>query len=1024
MSLDMREAPQGELRGLDAGYQPGFTHRERVPHMDDLAGINAFLETGDTTGLALTAPVRPKTPKGPQILPELRPEHRALLLNAAISEEVIASSGIVSTTSGLRFPWNDGNAPVLWQTKPDQPVADSDGRLIKYVFPKNSTPPLNRLRDGESYERVILVEGTKQQYAVLSHAPAEYAVYGMSGCWGWRNADLSMTENKDVFILLDGDIETNTQVYSAAEKLAVALKREGASTARFVMTTAKDKEGIDDVLAAYAEERRPHALKRWLMQATEKLPKRPKGRRRDDHGSPDPMRFFYQSDAPVKFNPTDMANDLLPKYPAALTAENTIAMYSGGRYQVDELAFLSVMVKELDYLFTPGHAATAEKYFQGLLHDAGRRLPEHSEYRLLNCRNGMVDLATGKLLPHDPKYMSTVQIPVSWNPEATAPTYEAWLKACCGTQMDDLEEVAGTMLDPTRPPSKAIFLFGPSRSGKSTFLRILKAMAGQANISAVTLHQLADDKFAAANCYGKILNVAADLSSRHVEDLSLFKMILGEDEVQANRKYGAQFSYTNQALFAFSANELPTVSESSSAYTERMKPFEFPNSFAGREDIKLWDKLRAELPGILVRWVKAYQRFTERGGYAPTDARVRARFERSSDRVVQFVGEMCEIIPASHGDQVKADCCTGRRQLAQAFNNWAERNGGHKMGERKIFDRLRNMQGIVEVRDPRRGRAFNLVVKKDAEDDRWEDEDGNDDPFGGGGGNGPQDAPQTPSPSPAKPDMEPAVTDDSQASDLRDSCDSDVTEAVTHVAAGVDPLAAITGVGHAVSETVTPDPVDAFLSVTPDLEEAEEVSDLRDSCDSDVTEAVTRPEIRFPEGLAAELSGQVLGFDIETGSAKELYSWDAEENGPYMVLGGVIAEDGTKYQTSDAAELIEVLYRASEIYGHNILNFDIPALVFQHGGDYDRLTAHAVDTRTLAVLDEPPLSRGGTKQDAYDLDAVAEKLGLPGKTDDVKRLAEKHGGFHLIPLEELSPYLDGDLIATKAVRDDLVAKLK
>jgi putative DNA primase/helicase len=66
--------------------------------------------------------------------------------------------------------------------------------------------------------------------------------------------------------------------------------------------------------------------------------------------------------------------------------------------------------------------------------------------------------------------------------------------------------------------------------------------------------------------------------------VSVFKLMTGEDVVLANRKYGAQFTFTNRALFAFSANELPTIGEGSRAYSERIKPFRFDRSFAGRED--------------------------------------------------------------------------------------------------------------------------------------------------------------------------------------------------------------------------------------------------------------------------------------------------------------------------------------------------------------------------------------------------------------------------------------------------------
>lgn len=657
--------------------------------------------------------------------------HRELLTTSAITPEVIQSSGITSTPKGIRFPWTDGTCPTVWQTRPDEPFTDDEGNLVKYVFPKGAKVPFNRLRDGEGMTRMILAEGTKQQYAVLSHAPIDMAVYGMSGCWGFKHADLSVAEGRQVYLLLDADFETNADVWVAAEQLTKQLKRHGAVSVHYVATTGTGKEGVDDVLAGFPEDRRAHMLRTWLAAAADKLPKKPKAKKPVlSELDAEAAKLFQVREKPVSFKPVDASMKIMAEYPAAITAERNIALYRDGVYSVDEDAVLSVVVKMLGNFYTPGFMKQTTDVLRGLLASEGKKLPERMTSPLLNCANGMVDLRTGALLPHDPSYMSYVQVSVPYEPDTATPVYDAWLAQCLRQEehtdadvaalVDDLEETAGTMLDPSKTPSKALFLFGLSRSGKSTFLRLLKAVAGSKNTSAVTLHSLATDQFAAANLYGKMLNVAADLSNKHVEDLSLFKMITGEDVVQGNRKYGNQFEFTNQCLVAFSANELPTVSEASRAYAERMKPFEFPNTFAGREDKTLEDKLMAELPGILARWVKAYGRFLARGGYGRTDSATQASFEAKSDRVVQFFQDMVTLTPAEYGQKLGADVATGRRDVAMAFNAWAERNGGSKMGERAFFNRFAQMTGVTEVRVGKGSRAFNVTVAK-ADDDTWKD---------------------------------------------------------------------------------------------------------------------------------------------------------------------------------------------------------------------------------------------------------------------------------------------------------------
>lgn len=664
----------------------------------------------------------------------LTPAHTKMLLDSAISAEVIAASGIQSTPKGVRFPWSGGTSPTVWQSRPDEPFTNDAGDLVKYVFPKGAKIPLNRLRDGDDFTRMIIAEGTKQQYAVLSHAPAEFAVYGMSGCWGFKHADLTVAKGRDVFLLLDADFTTNVDVYAAAETLTKQLIKHGAKSVSFTSTTGTGKEGLDDVLAAFAPEQRAEMLKLWLSQSTGKLGKRPKAKRPDEDGS----KYFRTRDKPISLQPADAARDIIAATPAAMTAEKTIALYADGVYQVNDDVILSKVVDMFGNYFNPSISANIKLFMRGLLTGQGAVLPERATSPLLNCANTMVDLRTGATTAHSPGHMSSVQVTVPYDPDATCPLYDAWLREALRqdghTDADverlvaDIEEAASTMLDPTRTPSKALFLFGPSRSGKSTFLRLLKAVAGSANTSAVTLHDLASDQFAAANLYSKMLNVAADLSNKHVEDLSLFKMLTGEDVINGNRKYGSQFTFTNQSLMAFSANELPTVSESSRAYAERMKPFNFPNSFAGREDKTLEEKLMAELPGILARWVRAYGRFLERGGYGATDAATQSSFESKSDRVVQFFQDMCTVTEARHGDKLTESESTGRRDTAMAFNAWSERNGGSKMGERAFFQRLASIPGVVEVRVGTGRRAFNLTVAK-ADDDSWGSDEPQADPI-------------------------------------------------------------------------------------------------------------------------------------------------------------------------------------------------------------------------------------------------------------------------------------------------------
>lgn len=166
--------------------------------------------------------------------------------------------------------------------------------------------------------------------------------------------------------------------------------------------------------------------------------------------------------------------------------------------------------------------------------------------------------------------------------------------------------------------------------------------------------------------------------------------------------------------------------------------------------------------------------------------------------------------------------------------------------------------------------------------------------------------------------------------------------------------------------------------------------------------------------------GVALGFDLETADADKLFIGGHE--GLFVRLAGSVDQDFDRIGSS-TVPLIEDLNSADVIYGHNILGFDLLALAHHHGADYDALAAKAVDTQVLAKLIDPPLSKG-MPNGYYGLDQVAQRLGHEGKTDDLKGLAKRHGGFDRIPVDdaEYNAYLRGDLAASKAVYESLMAQ--
>jgi P4 family phage/plasmid primase-like protien len=994
----------------------------------------------------------------------LTAEHATYLRDqAAITAEVAQAAGIRSATSvdelpewaqswgeqavpAIVFPWRSPAGVVVEQVRPDEPVV-WDGEPHKYLWPRGESSILNAVRPDPAADTVLVVEGTKQGYAAASWAPAGVAVYAIGGCRNWSSdgvpvTDLAVAEGRKVVVALDADATTNAEVYAAGLRIGEAVRAEGARSVAYVRLPASGAAGLDDVLAKRAPDTRTAYLGRLIGQAKPKPAEtRPRAKDRLRAG----VDTFFEDGALLVDR---LCTAIRDRMPAALTEEQRVALYRGGVFHIDRSALIGAVAEMLGDRFRPAHRSTVEEYMVGVLFNLGLFLPACTTDSLLNVKNGMLDLATGTLKPHDPAYLSSQQIPVEWDPDATCPTYDAWVESCgIIDQLPDLEETTSTMLDPSRTPPKSVFLFGPSRSGKSTFLRLMQAMIGPANLSAVTLHQLSQNRFAAANVFGKMLNCAADLSSAHVDDISIFKMMTGEDPIQADRKYGGQFAFTNKALFAFSANELPTVGESSRAYTERIKPFEFAITFAGHENPELERRMVAdELPGILVRWVKAWQRRHQRGTYLPTDPRVMHEFEVRSDRVRQWLDDRCVIWretadgqSVSFGTTVDAGRASTKAELAAAFNHWAEQSNGAKMGQRKIIDRLMTVPGVTEVRRlPAKTRAINVTVRKDVSG-AWEG-DGDPTPSGGSfegpsgnfGGlvaipvavSAPELPPQTPWSGAQNPVPVAGVAISSPP------CPTPKPPRAGEVTEG-DLEGGISGVGQGRSETATSaTSATAKILARPDLDRVEkalaaagveQLDLLAPSPAVDQSSAYPTVEIRELDARGAvTLPEGVVALDIETASEEQLWA-----RGPEFVrLCGYQTGDRITL-TSDANQLARIIEGATLVIGHNVMAFDLVAFARNYGVDLMKLAAdgRVFDTKLAAILNDPPTpgSAQAKIQREYSLDNLGARLLGATKTGDLKALAKEHGGYDQIPLddERYARYLVGDVDLTARLAGQL-----
>ncbi len=211
-----------------------------------------------------------------------------------------------------------------------------------------------------------------------------------------------------------------------------------------------------------------------------------------------------------------------------------------------------------------------------------RSVFESAPLNFIPLANGVFDLQTKELLPHDSKYRFTYQFPVQYVADATCPNTEAFFAQVLDPeQVLVMQEWLGYYFYRQYLFKKAIILVGEGDTGKTTLLETIIHMIGKDNISSVSLHKMSSDKFAAAHLYKKHGNIVDELSAQDVKDTGNFKIATGGGSISGEYKFGNQFSFNNFSKLTFACNRIPDVQDfDDEAYFNRWMILRFEKTIA------------------------------------------------------------------------------------------------------------------------------------------------------------------------------------------------------------------------------------------------------------------------------------------------------------------------------------------------------------------------------------------------------------------------------------------------------------
>lgn len=330
----------------------------------------------------------------------------------------------------------------------------------------------------------------------------------------------------------------------------------------------------------------------------------------------------------------------------------------------------------------------------------GADVSEPDDGPIVACANGLLRIRDRALRAHTPGFFNLVSVPFAYDPDATAPTWEHFLSQVWPDDPDAiaaLQEWFGYVLSGRTDLQKILLMVGPSRSGKGTIARVLKALVGKENLAGPTLAGLGTN-FGLATLVGKSLAIISDARLSGNDNTQVVERLLtisGDDTIDVDRKYREQWTGKLPSRLMILSNELPHFGDSSGVIANRFVLLSMRVSWLGKEDPTLTDRLTAEMPGIL-NWaldglarLQRTRRITE-----PTSSRDAVTTMRdTASPTSAFVRERCTTGPT---------CTVPVDDLWTVWREWAEDNGV-RAGTKQVFGR--NLLSLIPQLNRTRPRA-------------------------------------------------------------------------------------------------------------------------------------------------------------------------------------------------------------------------------------------------------------------------------------------------------------------------------
>jgi P4 family phage/plasmid primase-like protien len=359
---------------------------------------------------------------------------------------------------------------------------------------------------------------------------------------------------------------------------------------------------------------------------------------------------------------------------------------------------------------------------------------------LLNCVNGIVDLYTGTLLPHDRTVMMSNLCPVEYDPTATHPIFVQSLAAFTRNHEDllpFLKTLAGYTAQGDKSEERIFVLQGPGYAGKGTFIDWFTNALGPdyaCAMDAVSVLKQKRDSAAAsgdiARLQGKRLVVVSEIEKGNRLQESFLKQASGNHSLVARGLYKSEREFRPTHQFWFQTNYRPGFDSTDSGNKRRYIEIPFDNDLSKDPNVVFDSKLKIRmrqdktfLKAVLAWVVDGCIEWRQHGLQIPESVNIAtAALFAHNDFLNLFITERCIKDPkgrvfVNEFRREYEDWCREEDEepsQGRTFNNMM-RERGFERRQATIDDENRKAWYGIKLIDPNRKRYISMVREYESE---------------------------------------------------------------------------------------------------------------------------------------------------------------------------------------------------------------------------------------------------------------------------------------------------------------------